>query len=251
MIPVLLTRQRGLVKTRQFRDAKYVGDALNAIRIFNEKEVDEIALLDITRSATGQEPDFELVRDVASECFMPLAYGGGISRVEHAERLFSLGVEKVIVRTAAVRDLDLVARIAGIGGSQSVSVSIDITKGRLGRRRMHAPSAPLDRSSDWIGFLRCAVAAGAGEIVLQSVDNDGMMSGLDLELIRVAREQCPVPLVAAGGVGSLNDIRDGVEAGADAIGVGSFFVFRGPRRAVLISYPEYEVLEDLLGNAYT
>lgn len=247
VIPVLLMRDRGLIKTVKFGDAKYVGDPINAIRIFNEKEVDELVLLDVSRGAQGLGPDYEVVRDVASECFMPLAYGGGVTSVKHAAQLFRLGVEKVVVRSEAARDISIVKRLADFGGSQSVAVSVDIERGRLGKRRLFSPGTPMHKSAEWLGYIEKAVESGAGEIIVQSVDRDGTMSGLDLELVSIVGRAVDVPTIAAGGVGSLKDIQAGVRAGASAIGVGSFFVFHGPRRAVLITYPPYEELEALVG----
>lgn len=250
MIPVLLMRNRGLVKTMRFKDPKYVGDPLNAIRIFNEKQVDELMLLDIARGSTGMGPDFETVLDVASECFMPLAYGGGVTTVEHADRLFAMGVEKVVVRSGAANDLRLVEQIARFGGTQSVSVCVDVERSRLGKRRIYAPGTRMHKGTDWLGYVKDAANAGAGEIVLQSVDRDGTQTGLDLQLVTMAAEQIPVPLVAVGGIGGLDDMRAGVDAGASAIGVGSYFVFHGPRRAVLITYPDYTELEALFDSRH-
>lgn len=248
VIPVLLMRDGGLVKTEKFKNPKYVGDPINAIRIFNDKEVDELVLLDITRGGQGRGPDFDTVRDVAGECFIPLAYGGGVSTVDHAARLFGLGIEKVVVRHAAAVDLRLIEKLAAFGGSQSVTVCIDVAQSRLGRRRLHAPGSDRDRDPDWLGFAARAAEAGAGEIVLQSVARDGTGTGLDLEMVTQASARLSVPVVAVGGVGRLDDIRAGVDSGASAVGAGSFFVFHGPRRAVLITYPDYGQLESMLGS---
>jgi cyclase len=247
VIPFLLVKDHGLVKTTRFADPKYVGDPINAIRIFNEKEVDELALLDISATPGRRGPNFDLVRDVASECFMPLAYGGGVRDLEDAKRLFSLGIEKVVLRSVAMNDLRTVSAIAGYAGSSSVTVSVDVKKSRIGRHQLYAPETSVHRSSDWTGLIRKVVDAGAGEIVLNSVDRDGTMSGVDELLISLAAQATTVPLVAVGGVGSLKHIRAAIDAGADAVGAGAFFVFHGPRRAVLITYPSYLELTDLLG----
>jgi cyclase len=248
VIPVLLVQDHGLVKTTKFESPKYVGDPINAIRIFNEKEVDELALLDISASPNARGPNFALIEDVASECFMPLSYGGGIQTVEEARRLFSLGVEKVVIRSAAMNDLRLVSDIACLAGSSSVVVSLDIKKTKLGRNQIFAPGTRRHKDQKWVQLIEDAIIHGAGEILLNVVDKDGTMSGMDVETIRIAAETTQVPLVAVGGVGSLADIRSGVEAGANAIGVGSFFVYHGPRRAVLITYPSYDELTELLGD---
>lgn len=248
VIPVLLVKDHGLVKTTKFDNPKYVGDPINAIRIFNEKEVDELALLDIGATPATRGPNFDLVEDVAAECFMPLAYGGGIRGLDDAKRLFGIGVEKVILRSAAA-DLRTISLIAAHAGSSSVAVSIDIKRLRFGRQQMYCPGTQLHGDSDWTDFLIRAIAAGAGEVILNAVERDGTMSGMDTELIAQAAQATSVPLVAVGGVGRLSDIRAGIDAGADAIGAGAFFVYHGPRRAVLITYPHYEELTELLGRA--
>lgn len=250
VIPVLLVKDHGLVKTRAFDKPTYVGDPTNAIRIFNEKEVDELALIDIGATASGRGPNFELVEQVASECFMPLSYGGGIRSLEQAKRLFSLGVEKVLLQSAALEDLSIVRDIANFSGRQSVTVAVDVRSGRFGKERLFRASDGSDAGKDWLGFATAAQEMGAGEILLTSVNREGSMDGLDLDLIKRAAACLHVPLVAHGGVGSLSDIKDGVEAGADAVAAGSFFVFHGPRRGVLITYPPYDVLTDLLGDRH-
>lgn len=247
VIPVLLVKDHGLVKTTKFADPKYVGDPINAIRIFNDKEVDELALLDISATPGKRGPNFDLVQDVASECFMPLAYGGGIRGLDDAIRLFGLGIEKVVLRSVAASDLRTVTAIAEYAGSSSVTVSIDVKKTRFGREQLFAPGTPSHGDADWTGFLQRAIDAGAGEVILNVVDRDGTMSGMDTGLIAAAALATTVPLVAVGGVGSLEHIGAGVRAGADAVGVGAFFVYHGPRRAVLITYPRYEELTALLG----
>jgi imidazole glycerol-phosphate synthase subunit HisF len=251
VIPVLLVKDHGLVKTTKFDNPKYVGDPINAIRIFNEKEVDELALLDISATPGNHGPNFDLVHDVASECFMPLAYGGGIRGLEDAKRLYGLGVEKVILRSVAARGLGAVTQIAEYAGSSSVTVSIDVKRARFGRLQIHCPGTSLHGSTDWQGFLRGAIDAGAGEVLLNAVDRDGTMSGMDTALISEATRLTTVPLVAVGGVGSLDDIHAGVRAGADAVGAGAFFVYHGPRRAVLITYPRYEDLKKALGERWS
>jgi cyclase len=246
VIPSLLLRDERLVKTRKFSNPKYVGDPINAIRIFNEKEVDELMVLDIEASKERREPNYELVEQFAGECFMPLCYGGGIRTLEQVRRLFALGVEKVCLQTAALEDLSLIKDLANEFGSQSVLVSLDVKKNWLGKRRMYAAATGGFISRPWMDFLHLAVTAGVGEIVVNAVDCDGMMEGMDLELVHEA-STLPVPIIAMGGVGSLSDIKAAVDAGASAVAAGAFFVFHGPHRAVLITYPEYKELEELLG----
>ena len=248
VIPCLLLRNGGLVKTRKFTEPKYVGDPINAIRIFNEKEVDELMVLDITASKDRREPDYTLIEQFAGECFMPLAYGGGICSVEQARQLFAIGVEKICLQTAALEDLSLLARLADQFGSQSVMVSVDVKKNWLGRPQLYSAAAEKILPQDWCTYLTQAVEAGAGEVVLNTVDRDGMMQGMDLVLIQRAAEAITVPLIAVGGVGSLADIKAAVDAGASAVAAGAFFVYHGPHRAVLITYPQYEELEELLSS---
>jgi imidazole glycerol-phosphate synthase subunit HisF len=248
VIPCLLLQNRGLVKTRAFANPKYVGDPINAIRIFNEKEVDELMVLDITASKDHREPDYALIEQFAGECFMPLAYGGGIKSVEQARRLFALGVEKICMQTAVLEDLSLITRLANQFGSQSILVSIDVKKNWRGRPQLYAAATGKTLSLDWCSYLVQAVQAGAGEAVLSAVDRDGMMQGMDLEIIRRAAVAVSVPLIAVGGAGSLVDIKAAVDAGASAVAAGAFFVFHGPHRAVLITYPRYEELKRLFNT---
>jgi cyclase len=246
VIPCLLLRNGGLVKTQKFANPKYVGDPINAIRIFNEKEVDELMVLDITASKDGREPNYAMIEQCAGECFMPLAYGGGIRSVEQARQLFALGVEKVCLQTAALADLSLITRLANQFGSQSILVSMDVKKNWLGKLQLYSSATGKTLQLDWCDYLIQAIRAGAGEVVLNAVDRDGMMQGMDLDLIGRAAGAVNVPLIAAGGVGSLVDIKAAVDAGASAVAAGAFFVFHGPHRAVLITYPSYNDLKMLL-----
>lgn len=245
VIPALLLREGGLVKTQKFGKHKYIGDPINAIRIFNEKEVDELVLLDIDASRQRREPDYALIESVASECFMPLGYGGGISTVEQARQIFASGVEKVVLQTAALENPRLVGEIAQRFGSQSVVVSIDVKRDWLGRYRLWSSSSRSVRRQDWIQVMQAIVAAGAGEVLLNSVDRDGMQQGYDLRLIEAAAEAVDVPVIALGGAANLGDFVRAAEAGASAVAAGSLFVLQGPHRAVLISYPKYSELESL------
>jgi cyclase len=245
VIPSLLIRNGGLVKTTQFANPRYVGDPLNAIRIFNEKEVDEILVLDIMASKEGREPDFAMIEEFSGECFMPLCYGGGISSMAHAERLFSLGVEKVSLQAATFSNLGLITEIAARFGSQAVVASIDIKVNWCGQHQLYE-AAKGTVHQDWQEHLGRLVNAGAGEVLLTAVDRDGMMKGVDTRLIEAASRAVAVPVIASGGVGSLADIKAAVQAGASAVAAGAFFVFQGKHRAVLITYPNYATLEDLL-----
>jgi len=246
VIPALLLREGGLVKTQKFGKHKYIGDPINAIRIFNEKEVDELIFLDIDATRKGREPDYDLIEGVAGECFMPLGYGGGIASVDQARRIFSAGVEKIVLQTSALTNPRLVTDIAERFGSQSVVVSIDVKRDWLGRHRLWSSATARVVSDDWLATMHRLVAAGAGEVLLNSVDRDGTQAGYDLCLIQAAAESVDVPLVALGGAGSLSDFAQAIEAGASAVAAGSFFVMQGTHRAVLITYPEYPDLEKCL-----
>ncbi len=245
VIPSLLLHDGGLVKTSQFAAAKYVGDPINAVRIFNEKEVDELMLIDISASKLNRAPDFDLIEDVASECFMPLCYGGGIRSADDARRLFRIGVEKVCLQSSALANPGLLREIADFAGEQAVVFSVDVKKDWLGRTKLHTASKSARGVGDWQDVLRTAVEHGAGEILFNNVDRDGTMKGMDNALIKEAASICDVPLIAAGGVASLQDIRAATDAGASAVAAGAFFVFHGPHRAVLISYPRYSELSQL------
>lgn len=237
VIPCLLLKDEGLVKTRQFRKPVYVGDPVNVIRIFNDKEVDELVLLDIGSPRTGAGPQFDLLEQVASECFMPLAYGGGIAAVEHAERLFKIGFEKIILNRAAIEKPELVTSLVRAFGSQAVVASIDVGKTLLGKSRVFAGG--LKKTSlDPVAHATRVSELGVGEILLTSISREGELNGYDIDLIRRVSAAVPVPVIASGGAGGMSHFREAVSAGgASAVAAGSCFVFNGPHRAVLISYP--------------
>lgn len=238
VIPCLLLRGHGLVKTRKFKDAVYVGDPVNAVRIFSEKEVDELVVLDIDASREGREPNYELIAEIAGECFMPVAYGGGIRSLEQVRRLIRSGVEKVVINSAAAASTDVISQAAGVFGSQAVVAGIDVRKPLIGGYKVVIKSATQDAGVRLDEHVQRLVEAGAGELLLNSVDRDGTMSGYDLDLIRSVTRAVNVPVVACGGAGSLDHLRQAVhEAGASAVSAGSMFVFHGKHRAVLINYP--------------
>jgi cyclase len=249
VIPALLLQNGGLVKTLKFKDPKYVGDPINAIRIFNDKEVDELIVLDITASKERREPNYLLIEEFAGECFMPLAYGGGVTNVEQAARIYSLGVEKICLQTAALANPALVGDLAIRFGSQSVVVSIDIKRDWLGKPRVYSAAQGKTLKEPWLETAKRLVAAGAGEVLLNVVDCDGTLAGPDLDLVSQAAATLSVPVIALGGVSSLTDIKSLVDAGASAVAAGAFFVFHGPHRAVLITYPRYCELEALFAVA--
>lgn len=250
VIPCLLLKNRGLVKTLKFDKPKYVGDPINAIRIFNDKEVDELIVLDISASRENLEPDYSMIEEIAGECFMPLCYGGGIKSIEQVQRLFSLGIEKVSIQTITFEKMDIIEKIASQFGSQSVVVSIDIKKNLFGKHKLYRADTKRIIEKSWQQQLKDVINAGAGEVIINSVDLDGTLKGPDLSLIQEASSISSVPAIAMGGVSSLRDIKNLIRVGASAVSVGAFFVFHGPHRAVLITYPKYKELEELLKEEY-
>jgi imidazole glycerol-phosphate synthase subunit HisF len=248
VIPCLLVKGGGLVKTVQFASPKYVGDPINAVKIFNEKEVDELVVLDIDATAEKREPDYSMIRNLAAECRMPLCYGGGVSTLEQAWRIVSMGVEKVALSAAAVANPALVREMAEAMGSQSVVVVLDIRPARTpsgyevcthnGTRRTERDAAE---------FARQMQSSGAGEIVVNSIDRDGVMKGYDLTAIAAIRAAVTLPVTALGGAGSLQDIRGLIDRfGVIGAAAGSLFVFKGVYRAVLINYPSRAEKDALL-----
>ncbi len=237
IIPFLLVHKGGLVKTVGFDQPKYVGDPLNAVRIFNEKEVDELVVLDIDATREGREPDYKLIASLAAECRMPLAYGGGVRSVEQFERLVSLGVEKVSIGAAAALTPDLISEAASRVGSQSVVVVIDV-KQHEGRYQALTHNGTRPVSIGPVELARQAQAQGAGEIVLNDIDRDGRMQGYNLDLLRQVRASVSLPITCLGGAGSLTDMAGLIsEFGVIGAAAGSLFVFKGKYRAVLINYP--------------
>ena len=240
VIPCLLIRGNGLVKTRRFKEPVYVGDPVNAIRIFSEKEVDEIVLLDIDASREGREPNYELISEMAGEAFMPVAYGGGIRNLDQVRRLIRAGIEKVVINTAATESTDVIRAAADIFGNQAVVGAVDVKRTLLGGYRVVAKSASVGVKVGLDTHVQTLMAAGAGEIFLNSVDRDGMMSGYDIQLIRSVTQNVDVPVIACGGAGTVEHLSQGVhEGGASAVAAGSMFVFHGKHRAVLINYPKH------------
>jgi cyclase len=238
VMPCLLLRGRGLVKTRRFKDPVYIGDPVNAVRIFSEKEVDELVLLDIDASREQREPDYELIAEIAGECFMPVAYGGGVRSLEQVRRLIRSGVEKVVVNSAACESTAVLREAADVFGSQAVVAAVDVRKPLFGGWRVIARSGTVDTGLALETHVQSLVKAGVGELMINNIDRDGMMTGFDLELIRRVTSQVNVPVIACGGAGSVQHLREAVQqGGASAVAAGSLFVFHGRHRAVLINYP--------------
>jgi imidazole glycerol-phosphate synthase subunit HisF len=253
IIPCLLVHKKGLVKTVNFGSPKYVGDPINAVRIFNEKEVDELTVLDIDASRNRVEPDYALIKTLASECRMPLCYGGGVTTVDQARRIINLGVEKVSLSAAAIERPQLVDDMARFVGNQSVVVTLDVRRDAKSKRyEVWTHNATRNTKRDPADLAREMEQRGAGEIVVNSIDNDGVMKGYDLELARRVRAAASVPLTILGGAGSLKDIEILVkEFGIIGACAGSLFVFKGVYKAVLINYPSRAQKEALCAGAMT
>lgn len=239
LIPALLVHNGGLVKTVQFDDPKYVGDPINAVRIFNEKQVDELIVADIDATPQGREPDYGLIRNLAAECRMPLCYAGGVSRPDQVERIIGLGVEKVAIGSAAVVNPSLLQEAARRVGSQSVVAVLDTRRsGILRRNELFTHRGKRGTGQNPVEFARRAEKAGAGEVLLNSIDRDGQMKGYDLDLISQVKAAIGLPLSVLGGAGSIADVAALFERiGLVGAAAGSLFVFKGKYRAVLINYP--------------
>jgi imidazole glycerol-phosphate synthase subunit HisF len=247
IIPCLLIHNKGLVKTVRFENPKYVGDPINAVRIFNEKKSDELMVLDIDASVREEEPNFTLIEKLAAECRMPLCYGGGIKTINQAQRIFSLGVEKIALSSASVINPILISQIAERVGTQSVVVVLDVKNKFPGSYEVMIHNGKKTTGKDPVEFASICEKMGAGEIVINSVNQDGKMTGYDLLLVEKVRSNITVPLTILGGAGSLDDIGNLIKKfGIIGASAGSLFVFKGPYNAVLINYPSDEIKESLI-----
>ena len=245
VIPVLLLKGRGLYKGEKFKDHKYVGDPINAVKIFNEKEVDELIFLDISATDSGQGPNYELIKDIASEAFMPFGYGGGIRTFEQAQKIFELGVEKVVLCTAAFESPELITKISSVYGAQSVVVSIDVKKPFLGSDEVYVRNGTQRTKMKPIEFALKMQSLGAGELFVNAIDREGSGKGFDTELIEQISSAVEIPVVASCGAATLPHFSEAIQKGASAVAAGSMFVFHGKHKAVLITYPKYSDLKAL------
>ncbi|KAF5086900.1 Imidazole glycerol phosphate synthase subunit HisF [anaerobic digester metagenome] len=253
IIPALLLKEKGLVKTIGFSDPKYIGDPVNAVRIFNEKEADELVFLDIEIS---REPDdterearktieYELVQQISEECLMPLSYGGGIKSIDQITHLFRIGVEKVIINTHAYEETGFIREASERFGSQSIIVAIDAKKTEEGRYHLFTHGGTRDTKVEVSSYAKLMEEEGAGEILINSIDHDGKMKGYDIDLIRGVTDAISIPVIACGGAGCLTHLHDAyIQGNAAAIAAGSLFVYHGKFRAVLINYPSRKMLEE-------
>ena len=252
IIPTLLIHKKGLVKTVKFKDAKYVGDPINAVKIFNEKEVDEIIILDIDASANNNEPDYKLIESLAFECRMPLCYGGGIKTAEQAQRIFSLGVEKIAISSVAIENPQIISEMAARVGNQSVVVVFDVKKKSFSSNYdIYIHNGTKNTKQNPVELAVEMQKLGAGELVINSIDNDGLMKGYDFNLIRKIREMISIPITVMGGAGTYEDIGEVIkEHGIIGDAAGSLFVFKGKYRAVLINYPTNSEKEKLISKYF-
>lgn len=252
IIPCLLVKDKGLVKTINFQKPKYVGDPINAARIFNEKEVDELIVLDIDATTENREPDYNMIKHLAEECRMPLCYGGGVKSVDQVQKIIGLGVEKVAISSAALENPALVKEASECVGNQSMVVVLDVRKGLIDSKyEVFIHNGRMETGKDPVVLAKQLERLGVGEIVINSIDHDGVMKGYDLALVERIRESINVPLTVLGGAGSLHDIGQLInKCGAIGCAAGSLFVFKGVFRAVLINYPNRAEKDALIENNY-
>ena len=242
IIPVLLLKDGGLYKTIRFGKDNYVGDPINTVKIFNEKETDELVLLDYHASLDKRAPDFPKIAEIAGEAFMPMAYGGGIANLEQARKVFDGGFEKVVLNSVLFNNLSIVGEIGNIYGAQSVVASIDVKKNLFGKQKVYSVSGTRKTDLDPVEWAKTLEAAGAGEIFLNSVDRDGTWEGYDIPLIRAVSGAVKIPVIACGGAGSMAGLEKAVrEGGASAVAAGSLFVYQRKGMGVLVNFPTQKI----------
>lgn len=242
IIPALLLQDGGVVKTKGFRDPQYIGDPINIVKLFNDKEADEICLLDISATSLGQEPNYNHIEEIVSEAFMPVGYGGGINKISQIEELFKLGIEKIIINNSAYLDLDLIKAASEQFGSQSIVVSMDIKKNFLGKYNLYRLNGSKKVNIPLEEHIRRVEHAGAGEIIVNSIKDDGSMLGYDIELVKMINPKTNMPVIFLGGAGKKEDLKDAINAGASGVCAGSLFIYQGIHKAVLVSYIKNEDL---------
>jgi len=244
VMPCLLLMDDGLYKTIQFKKPSYIGDPINAVKIYNDKEVDELVFLDITATEKGNGPNLGLIKQIASECFMPLAYGGGITNIDQAKQIFEIGVEKVSLNTAAIHNPQLITDIANIYGSQSVIVSVDYKKNFWGKLEVMSARGKKGIKKNPIDFAQELESMGAGEILLTNIDREGTWKGYDIDTLLAVAEILSIPVIANGGAGSLQHLEEAIKRGnASAVGIGSMAVYQKKGMGVLINFPPRAILE--------
>ena len=241
IIPCLLLKDNRLVKTIKFKGDRYIGDPINAVRIFSEKEADEIIILDIDASIKQQEPNYELISELAGECFMPVTYGGGIKNINQVKKLIRSGIEKVVINTEAYTNIDLISDIANIYGSQAIVGAIDVKKNLLGIYSLKTRSSSIKIRVSLIEHIANLIKAGIGELLINNIDKDGTMNGYDLELIKKVYDQVNIPVIVCGGAGNFTHLKEALNIGISGVVAGSMFIYHGKHKAVLINYPKERI----------
>lgn len=244
IIPVLTVDNEQLVKTIKFKKPNYIGDPINAVKIFNEKEVDEIVLLDITATKQNREPNYSKIEEIASEAFMPFAYGGGVKSLNQIEKLFKLGIEKVVLNSVVESDLSLISSAANIYGSQSIVVSVDVKTNILNKMSAYTQSGTKKVKKELFSYLKNIEQAGAGELFINFIDNDGTYAGYNNSFISKIANHLSIPIVACGGASKVQDFLTVIKAGASAVAAGSLFVYTGKTKGILINYPNQKTLQE-------
>jgi cyclase len=244
VIPVILLYEGRVVKSYQFKNLKYIGDPINTVKIFNDLQVDELVILDIQCSRDNTNPNFKLIEQIAGECFMPVAYGGGIKSVQEAKTIFSLGIEKVILNSYAYYNPELIGEISSFAGNQSVIVSIDYKKNIFGKLNIYTNGGRKKQNKDFFKYVKEVEEKGAGECLLTCIDRDGTREGYDLSTIKKVSSLLKIPVIANGGANDLNDFYRAIKEGnASAVAAGSMFVFVKGRDSILINYPSQYILQ--------
>ncbi len=246
VIPCLTISNTELVKTINFKKPNYIGDPINAVRIFNDKEVDELILLDISPNRYENGPNFKHLEEISSEAFMPFAYGGGIKSLDHIEKIFSLGAEKVVINSQAIEKPEFIKEAVKVVGGSGIVVSIDIYKNWRGKYKIFQKSGNYKTNLDLMEFVKIVGEYGVGEIFINSINNDGRMNGFDLEIIKKISNLVSVPLIVCGGAGTLNHFKEAALAGASGLSGGSIFIYHGKNKGILITYPERKDLERII-----
>ncbi len=249
VIPILLLKGQGLVKSMKFKDYRYIGDPINAVKIFNDLKTDELVFLDILASKGNRTISLDFVRNVGDEANMPFAVGGGIRTIKDIKEIINAGAEKVIINSYAAENPDFIKQASDIFGSSTIVVSMDVKKKLFGKKQVYTFGGSKSTGLDPVSFAKLMETKGAGEIIINSVEKDGLMTGYDLDLIKDISKSVTIPVVAAGGAGNFADFKNAVdESYASAVAAGSMFVYHGPRKAVLVNYPNSEQLNKIFNK---